>query len=49
MKKITGILIILAVMAFAGITAAAAPEDVQDYIRVGISDSSIGSSYNAGI
>lgn len=47
MKKITGILIILAVMAFAGITAAAAPEDVQDYIRVGISDSSIGSSYNA--
>lgn len=47
MKKITGILIILAVMAFAGITSSAAPGDVQDYIRVGISDSSIGTSYNA--
>lgn len=47
MKKILGILIATGVLFLSGVCAFAMPEDVQDYIRVGITDSSIGSSYNA--
>ncbi|MBR6701216.1 MAG: SpoIID/LytB domain-containing protein [Firmicutes bacterium] len=47
MKKVIGLLILLITLSCAGISVFAAPEDVPDYIRVGISSGSVGSSYEA--
>jgi len=47
MKKVIGLLILLITLSCADISVFAAPEDVPDFIRVGISTGSVGDSYEA--